>query len=134
MYAKLIDAVSAYIDEDFDAAVRALAQIDVTQLPSDKAKDLYTTMEENCNGGAASYYIDGVNAYNRKNYTDAAAYLEKAFRLDGTTVETPYYLAMSYLELNDAEKAQPYIDIIHNNFGDSEYAAQLDEYIAALPQ
>lgn len=133
MYAKLIDAVSAYVDNDFDAAVLALAQIDVTQLPSDKAKSLYTTMEENCNGGAASYYIDGVNAYNRKNYTDAAAYLEKAFRLDGTTVETPYYLAMSYLELNDAQKAQPYIDIIHNNFADSEYAARLDEYLASRP-
>lgn len=131
MYAKLVDAASAYVDNDFDAAVLALAQIDVTQLPSDKAKALYTTMEENCNGGAASYYIDGVNAYNRKNYADAAAYLERAFRLDGTTVETPYYLAMSYLELNDAEKAQTYIDIIHNNFGDSEYAARLDEYIAS---
>ncbi len=131
MYAKLIDAVSAYVNNDFDAAVLALAQIDVTQLPSDKAKSLYTTMEENCNGGAASYYIDGVNAYNRKNYTDAAAYLEKAFRLDGTTVETPYYLAMSYLELNDAQKAQTYIDIIHNNFADSEYAARLDEYLAS---
>lgn len=131
MYAKLIDAVSAYVDNDFDAAVLALAQIDVTQLPSDKAKSLYTTMEENCNGGAASYYIDGVNAYNRKNYTDAAAYLEKAFRLDGTTVETPYYLAMSYLELNDAEKAQTYIDIIHNNFAETEYAARLDEYLAS---
>lgn len=131
MYAKLIDAVSAYVDNDFDAAVLALAQIDVTQLPSDKAKSLYTTMEENCNGGAASYYIDGVNAYNRKNYTDAAAYLEKAFRLDGTAVETPYYLAMSYLELNDAQKAQTYIDIIHNNFADSEYAARLDEYLAS---
>lgn len=131
MYAKLIDAVSAYVDNDFDAAVLALAQIDVTQLPSDKAKSLYTTMEENCNGGAASYYIDGVNAYNRKNYTDAAAYLEKAFRLDGTTVETPYYLAMSYLELNDTEKAQTYIDIIHNNFAETEYAARLDEYLAS---
>ncbi|MCM1307599.1 MAG: tetratricopeptide repeat protein [Butyrivibrio sp.] len=131
MYAKLIDAVSAYVDADYDEAVLALAQIDVTQLPTDKAKALYTTMEENCSNGAAAYYIDGVNAYNRKNYTDAAAYLERAFNMDGTTVETPYYLAMSYLELNDLEKAQTYIDIIHNDFGDSEYAARLDEYIAA---
>lgn len=130
MYAKLVNAVSAYVNDDIDAAVKALAQIDVTQLPSDTAKALYTTVEENCSGGAASYYIDGVNAYNRQNYTDAAAYLEKAFRLDDTTVETPYYLAMSYLELNDTKKAQTYIDVIHNQFGDTDYAAQLDAYLA----
>ncbi len=133
MYAKLINAVSAYIDNDIDAAVLALAQIDVTQLPSDKAKALYTTMEENCSGGASSYYIDGVNAYNRQNYVDAAAYLEKAYRLDDTSVETVYYLAMSYLGLNDREKAQTYIDIIHNSFGETEYAAQLDAYLAEHP-
>lgn len=133
MYSKLINAASAYVDEDFDGAVLALAQIDVTQLPSSAAKALYSTMEEHCNGGAASYYIQGVNAYNKDNYVDAAAYLEKAFKLDATTVETPYYLAMSYLGLHDLEKAQPYIDIIHNNFGETEYAEQLDAYLAANP-
>lgn len=132
LYARLIEAVSEYLDNNLDAAALALADIDVTQLPTEISKSLYTTLEENCSQGAATFYIAGVNAYNQQNYVDAARYLERAYELDDTTVETPYYLAMSYYGLNDLENAQKYVDIVHERFGGTTFAAQLDEYINSL--
>ena len=123
LYAKLVEAVSEYLANDVDKAALALADIDVTQLPTQTAKDLYTTLEDKCNGGA------GLNAYNQKNYVDAAKYLEKAYELDNKSVETPYYLAMSYFELNDLENAQKYVDVVNSKFGDTTFAKQLKEYV-----
>ena len=71
----------------------------------------------------------GLNAYNQKNYVDAAKYLEKAYELDNKSVETPYYLAMSYFELNDLENAQKYVDVVNSKFGDTTFAKQLKEYV-----
>lgn len=129
LYAKLVEAVSEYLANDVDKAALALADIDVTQLPTQMAKDLYTTLEDKCNGGARTFYMAGLNAYNQKNYVDAAKYLEKAYELDNKSVETPYYLAMSYFELNDLENAQKYVDVVNSKFGDTTFAKQLKEYV-----
>lgn len=129
LYAKLVEAVSEYLANDVDKAALALADIDVTQLPTQTAKDLYTTLEDKCNGGARTFYMAGLNAYNQKNYVDAAKYLEKAYELDNKSVETPYYLAMSYFELNDIENAQKYVDVVNSKFGDTTFAKQLKEYV-----
>lgn len=129
LYAKLVEAVSEYLANDVDKAALALADIDVTQLPTQTAKNLYTTLEDKCNGGARTFYMAGLNAYNQKNYVDAAKYLEKAYELDNKSVETPYYLAMSYFELNDLENAQKYVDVVNSKFGDTTFAKQLKEYV-----
>lgn len=129
LYAKLVEAVSEYLANDVDKAALALADIDVTQLPTQTAKDLYTTLEDKCNGGARTFYMAGLNAYNQKNYVDAAKYLEKAYELDNKSVETPYYLAMSYFELNDLENAHKYVDVVNSKFGDTTFAKQLKEYV-----
>ena len=129
LYAKLVEAVSEYLANDVDKAALALADIDVTQLPTQTAKDLYTTLEDKCNGGARTFYMAGLNAYNQNNYVDAAKYLEKAYELDNKSVETPYYLAMSYFELNDLENAQKYVDVVNSKFGDTTFAKQLKEYV-----
>lgn len=129
LYAKLVEAVSEYLANDVDKAALALADIDVTQLPTQTAKDLYTTLEDKCNGGARTFYMAGLNAYNQKNYVDAAKYLEKAYELDNKSVETPYYLAMSYFELNDLENAQKYVDVVNSKFGNTTFATQLKEYV-----
>lgn len=129
LYAKLVEAVSEYLANDVDKAALALADIDVTQLPTQTAKDLYTTLEDKCNGGARTFYMAGLNAYNQKNYVDAAKYLEKAYELDDKSVETPYYLAMSYFELNDIENAQKYVDVVNSKFADTTFATQLNEYV-----
>ncbi len=134
MYAKLIDAASSYIGNDYNTAATILAEIDVTQLPTDTAKNLYSAMAENASGGAKTYFLSGFNAYNQENYVDAVQWLTQAYQVDATTVETPYYLAMSYLKLNDTANAQTYIDIVNGQFGGTTYATQLQQYLAGDTQ
>lgn len=129
MYSKLIEAANNYVNNNFEKAGAQLAGIDVTQLPTDTAKALYTTMEENASGNADTYYSAGVNAYNAKNYADAITFLKKAYGLESTKVETPYYLAMSYLGVNDKTNAKTYIDIVTSKFSNTTYATQLNQYI-----
>lgn len=131
MYAKLITAANSYVSNDFEKAGALLAEIDVTQLPTDVAKTLYTTMEENCSSSADTYYNAGVSAYNSQNYVDAITFFKTAYTFDNTTVETPYYLAMSYLAVSDATNAQTYIDIVNSKFSNTTYATQLNQYIQA---
>ena len=132
MYSKLIEAASAYVDNDFETAAVLLAAIDVTQLPTDTAKSLYTAMDDNSSGGARAFYLAGVNAYNQENYVDAIAYFTKAYEADDTSVETPYYLAMSYILINDMQSADRYVNIVNSKFKNTSYAAQLNAYIESL--
>ncbi len=132
MYENLVSAASYYVENNFEMAGTLLAQIDVTQLPTDQAKSLYSTMEENSSGNAETYYNAGVEAYDKKDYVDAITYLQTAYVFDDTTVETPYYLAMSYLGLNDTTNAQIYIDIVNTTYSTTTYATQLNQYLASL--
>lgn len=129
MYARLVEAANAFVREDYESAGLLLVEIDVTKLPTDQAKSLYTTMEEACSNGAQSYYVAGVNAYNKEDFVTAIDYFLVSYRYDDTTVETPYYLAMSYLQLNDEASAKPYIDIVNNNYASTTYATQLKQYL-----
>lgn len=132
MYANLVDAAIAYVNNDFEATAVLLAAIEVDQLPTDNAKNLYTTMSDNSTGGAQAFYRAGVNAYTQENYIDAITYFLRAYEIDTATVETPYYLAMSYIALNDFESASKYIDIVNTKFGNTTYAAQLNSYLESL--
>lgn len=132
MYTRLIEAAKAYVDNDFETAAVQLAAIDVTQLPTDTAKSLYTTMNDNSSGGVKAFYLAGVNAYNEENYVDAITYFTHAYESDDASVETPYYLAMSYILINDMESANEYIDIVNSKFGSTTYAAQLNAYVASI--
>jgi hypothetical protein len=78
MYANLVDATIAYVNNDFEGAAVLLAAIDVSQLPTDNAKNLYTIMSDNSSGGAKAFYMAGVNAYTQENYVDAITYFLRA--------------------------------------------------------
>ncbi len=132
MYANLVDAAISYVNNDFETAAVLLAAIEVDQLPTDNAKSLYTTMSDNSTGGAQAFYRAGVNAYTQENYVDAITYFLRAYEIDTATVETPYYLAMSYLSINDFESANKYIDIVNTKFGNTTYATQLNAYLESL--
>ncbi len=133
MYNRLIEAAFAYVENDFEQAAVLLASItDVSQLPTDTAKALYTTMEENSSSSAKAFYNAGVSAYNANNYVDAITYFIRSYELDDSTVETPYYLAMCYLQISDNTNANKYIDIVNNKFPGTTFATQLNEYVASL--
>lgn len=132
LYKNLIDAAFSYVSNDFESTAVKLAKIDVAQLPDEISKSLYTTLDENSSGGAKAFYMAGVNAYTEEDYVNAINLFKKAYEIDNSSVETPYYLAMSYLLINDRKSAQTYIDIVNNKFGSSKYATQLNAYVASL--
>ncbi len=132
MYAKLVEAALSYVNNDFENAAVLLAAIDVSMLPTDNAKSLYTTMSDNSSGGAKAFYLAGVNAYTQENYVDAITYFLRAYEIDTASVETPYYLAMSYIAISDFESANQYIQIVNTKFGNTTYAAQLNAYLESL--
>jgi len=132
-YEQLIEAVSAYIANDYETAAAILAKIDVTQLPTDTAKNLYTTMLENSDGGARELYQAGVTAYNQEKYTEALTKLINSYNLDNSTVETPYYLALTYIALKENDNAQIYIDIVNTQYANTTYATELNQYLREHP-
>lgn len=133
MYNKLIEAASAYVENDFEQTAILLAAItDVSQLPTDTAKALYTTMEENSSSSARAFYNAGISAYNSENYVDAITYFTRSYELDNSTVEAPYYLAMCYLQINDMTNANVYINIVNGKFSGTTFATQLNEYVSSL--
>lgn len=129
MYSDLISAVNAYLNDDFDTALLELAKIDVTKLPTDTAKSLYTLLDENCNGGAETYFQAGLNAYNKADYLSAVKFLELSIKFDDTAVEPVYYMAMAHLQLNERKEAQEYIDIMNTKFINTTFAQTLAAYV-----
>ncbi len=129
LYESLVKAVLAYMDNDFDEMVKILGTIDVTKLPTDSAKSLYTSLEESSNGGSRMYYLAGVNAYNQNNYVDAIKYLEKAYEADKSFVEISYYLAKSYMGINDKAGAQQYVLDVITRFPDSQYVEEMQALV-----
>lgn len=130
LYNKLIEAANAYVNNDFESAAVMLATIDITQLPTDNAKNLHTTMSDNSNGGADAFYLAGVEAYDAGVYSDAIVYLLKSYENDGNRVETAYYLAMSYIMIKDKVNMDKYVHIMNTKFKNTDYAKQLNEYLA----
>lgn len=128
-YEKLVSAVHYFMDNDFDNTIKVLATIDITALPTDNTKNLYSILESNSNGGARMYYLAGVNAYNQNNYVDAIKYLLKAYELDKSYVEISYYLAKSYIGINDNTAAQPFVNDVITRFPNSTYVEEMKGYL-----
>ncbi len=129
MYTKLIAAADAYVAGNYEDAGALLIEVNITKLPTNEAKSLYSAMEEACNNGAQSYYKAGVNAYNRGDYVTALEYLKVSYEYDNTTVEISYYLAMSYLQLSNDKDAQPYVERVLNDFAGTNFANQLNQFL-----
>lgn len=132
LYKALVDASYSYVTNDFKSTAVKLAEVDVTQLPDETSKSLYTILKENSDDDAKAFYMAGVSAYTEEDFVKAISHFTKAYELGGSTVENAYYLAMSYLAINDKTTAQQYIDEVNNKYGNSTYATQLNAYVATL--
>jgi tetratricopeptide (TPR) repeat protein len=58
---------------------------------------------------AGSYLSQGLEHYNNQNYQDAIQNLERAIALDPNYTEAYYQLGLSYLAINDSDKARVYL-------------------------
>ena len=132
LYTALVDAAYSYVINDFESTAVKLALVDVTQLPSETSKALFTVLKENSDDDAKAFYMAGVDSYTEADYVKAITYFTKSYEIGGSTVETAYYLAMSHLAINDKTTAQTYIDEVNKKYANSNYATQLNAYVATL--
>lgn len=128
----VIDAANSYIANDKTKAAEYLIDVDVSSLPTDNAKTLYNTIASQTTQAAATeLYATAYTAYSKKNYTEAAENMVKAYKLDTTKADAAYYAAKSYEALSDTENAKKYYQEIVTNFPTSSYITEANKYIAA---
>lgn len=132
MYSMLIEAADAYVDYDFAQALVLLQKIDIALLPTQTAKEVYTSMLSYCSGGADKFQGQGIKAYMEKDYISAVNYLQAALIYDETNDEAAYYLGLCYEEEEPATVAAAYYEEFLAKYPDSAYTADVTARIEAL--
>lgn len=129
-YDAIISAASLYISGDIVGACEAVAQIDISLVNSTEARNVYNTLRNDYFiQSAADLYTEGFEYYGDSDYSRAVVALERSYLLNPDVVETVYYLAISYNELKNTDKAKEYYQIIVDNFSDSWYVNDARAYL-----
>ena len=106
-YQKLMTAYQSYQQGGLDEAKAALSEVDEKQLDAE-AKQVYDSIQTEINAKyLETAYNDGYSAYMSRNYQQSAELLQKVVDADDTyhDGDAIYYLAQSYRNLQDYEKA-----------------------------
>lgn len=102
----LIQAAKEYIEGDKAAAAEALIDIDEDILNTDEAKALYDEIKEaTFKDAAKTFYENGMNDYNQKDYKSAIKDFKRATKADNSNVNYFYYLARAYEENGQTKSA-----------------------------
>ncbi|MCM1467811.1 MAG: tetratricopeptide repeat protein [Alistipes sp.] len=129
-YDAIIAGAYAYMSDDKIAAAEAVVDVDMTQVSSTTATNIYNTIKSNCFETAATeLFTKGSDYYKDNEYTDAVAYLERCVKLNPDYVEAYYHLALSYNALKEQDKAGEYYQIIIDRFPESFYVNDAKAYL-----
>lgn len=121
-YDAIIAGAYAYMADDKLAAAEAVVDVDMTQVTSTAATNIYNTIKSQCfEESATELYTQGYDYYRANEYTNAVAYLERSIKLNPDYVEAYYHLTLSYSSLKEQDKAREYYQIIVDRFPDSFY-------------
>ncbi len=126
--------LNAYLATETDNALSAgydLTQVVVSDLDS-SSKDLYNTLyDEVMDSYLSQTYESGHKNYEKQRYEDAisALVLVTDVDMDYGSGEAAYELAESYRLNGDAESASPYYLYLVENYPDSAYAQEGEQYI-----
>lgn len=107
----LYQAADDYIaGKDVEAAEK-LMDIDTKILTTTESKALYNTIKDKTYAKAAlTFYQNGLNQYNARNYTEAEKYFKKAIKANDSNANYYYYLARSYEADGKTAQAIKYYD------------------------
>lgn len=129
-YDAIISGAYAFMSGDKLKAAEAVVSIDMTEVTSTEAINIYNTIKSQCFAEAATeLYNKGFEYYGDNEYTDAVAHLERSIKLNPEYVEAIYYVAMSYDALKETDKAKEYFQKIVDEFPDSFYANDAQAYL-----
>ncbi len=97
---------------------------------SDAFKALYAYLNSDVSKKAAEEYTSkGMQAYEGENYNEAITNLQNSFNVDPTNDKVLYYLASSYRNIGDSDKATELFSALVNNFPDSEFLDSARGYL-----
>ena len=127
---RLIQAMKAYLDNDFVTAGTVLADVNKSLLDGQDAQSVYEfllsktkdTVENQIYEQAHIYYDD-------KDYMNAVTYFNKVLNLNPDSAEAWYYMGRSYQSLTDFEEARNCYRTIIEHYGDSEYVDEAQSYL-----
>ena len=126
----VIDSANYYIANMRTEAAEAIAEIDVSSLPTEGAKALYNTLSEATMINASTdLYNEGMTAYYRNDYEKAIDLYTRSFKCDKTKVDAIYYMAKCYVSLGDTENAKKYYNQIIDDFNTSRYVSEAQTYV-----
>lgn len=126
----VIQAANSYIANDKTEAAGYLVDVDVSALPTEEAKALYTTIATATMSSAATdFYNKGTADYKKSSFDTAVTYFVNAYKCDKTNVNAVYYAAKCYVALNQADNAKTYYQYIVNDFASSSYANEARNYV-----
>lgn len=126
----VVQAANLYLANDRTGAAGELLDIDISALPTDEAKALYTTIATATMPSASTeFYNQGTAEYNKSSFDTAVTYFVNAYKCDKTNVNAVYYAAKCYVALEQTEDAKTYYGYIVNDFASSGYANEARNYV-----
>ncbi len=134
----LMKAVDCYEKDssDIEGIAEALGNVDLEVIGDSTSPEfmaLYDTLMSKVGPQlAASYYNTGYDAYKAKKYDEAIANLSKAYQYDNTNVNTLYYLANSYYENKEYDKAKEKYDAVITEFPNTKTASAAETKLAEI--
>ena len=81
---------------------------------------------------ARTYYEEGYNSYRQEQYAEAIPNLAKAYQYDETNGDALYYLANSYRQTENTEKAKEAYAKVIELFPGTEKASRSEAYLAEI--
>lgn len=135
-YEQLLNAYSAFVGEDAEAAGAALEQVKVEDL-SGRAKMIYDDVSAKANEKYLdALYQEGYGAYSKGDYDTAIEKLGKVVEMDEKYKDgyTVYYLAQSYRRQDNMEQAIIYYQKVLEQCPGTERARVAQTYVKETGQ
>lgn len=120
-YDSLLSAANLLLDKKNEEAALAIVSVDPKNYTIDSAKNLYEYVKEKTFKNASkSTYSDGYKKYQGRKYDDAITLLTQSYQLNNENQDAIYFLARSYHQKKDLEKAKEYYTILTEKYPDSK--------------
>lgn len=129
----LIEAMKAYLDNDFMTSGTILSEVDKSLLESLDAQAVYDfLLAKTSDTVVNTMYAEAYQYFSDKDYMNAASLFKKVLNLTPDSVQTWYYLGRSYQYLTDFEQARNCYNTILDNYSDSEYASDARTHLSEI--
>ena len=119
-----------FLDDNYSAAGKAVAEIDPDAISDDNEKKIYKALKEATKDSITpTLYANAEADYENGDYTKAVNGFSKVLRMDSTYTSAIYYLARSYHRAGDLVNAALYYQQIVDDYSDSEYYTDAKQYL-----